>query len=135
MGLSIGVGIVVVVGLSLLVLSVDVLGAKWQLIGCSVALGLFMGLLTYLESPSGKGEEPEEDTRSAVIVLMMLLLIAQLGIIDYFVIAKIPPSTEGYSTIMTTWITATTVQTIVALGAIAFKYLFSSKASSTHDAG
>jgi hypothetical protein len=127
--LSIIVGGIVAGGLSLLVLSVDVLGAKGQLIGCAVALGLFMGLLTYLESPSAKGETPEEDTRSAVIALMVLLLIAQLGIIDYFVIAKIPPSTEGYSTIMTTWITATTVQTIGALVAIAFKYLFSSKAS------
>lgn len=133
--LSTAVGVVVAGGLSLLVWSADGLESKWQLSGCAVALGLFMGLLTYLESPSAKGETPKEDTRSAVIVLMVLLLIAQLGIIDYFVIAKIPRTTEGYPTIVTTWITATTVQTIVVLGAIAFKYLFSDNAARLNGVG
>lgn len=92
-------------------------------LGLGAAMALMVGCLKFVESPSGRKNNIDETTRDSITTLMMLIFVAQFVVIDFFILFVLKTTATNYDTIITTWITATTVQSIVVVvGVIVNKY-------------
>lgn len=92
-------------------------------LGLGAAMALMVGCLKFVESPSGRKNNTDETTRDSITTLMMLIFVAQFVVIDFFILFVLKTTATNYDTIITTWITATTVQSIVVVvGVIVNKY-------------